>query len=153
MELEQPPMSLFGREIHLKSGFTSKPHSRLLFSARENCFMPHDPARVAGTVAWVSKAKEDLRAAEFELTANPPLTADIESYLPNVQQNDFRKVYRAKAPRAQRKMICHFDRREKSFLDPSHSLGMTALGPSPWRALRLCASRLFSDRLPNEVRP
>ena len=24
---------------------------------------------------------------------------------------------------------------EKSFLDPSHSLGMTALGPSPWRPL------------------
>src|SRR3990172_13411551 len=30
---------------------------------------------------------------------------------------------------------CHFDRREKSFLDPSRSLGMTGLGPSP---LRLC---------------
>src|SRR5882724_11798899 len=26
--------------------------------------------------------------------------------------------------------LCHFDRREKSFLDPSHSLGMTGLGPS-----------------------
>jgi len=25
---------------------------------------------------------------------------------------------------------CHFDRREKSFLDPSHSLGMTDRGPS-----------------------
>ena len=39
--------------------------------------MPYDPARVADTEAWLSKAKEDLRAAEFELTANPPLTADI----------------------------------------------------------------------------
>ena len=26
---------------------------------------------------------------------------------------------------------CHFDRREKSFLDASHSLGMTDFGPSP----------------------
>jgi len=61
-------------------------------------------------------------------------------------------------PRTQRKILRHFDRREKSFLDPSHSLGMTALGPSPWRSLpfdftqggefielRLCASDLFSD--------
>ena len=31
---------------------------------------------------------------------------------------------------------CHFDRREKSFLNPSHSLGMTGLSPPPWR---LCA--------------
>ena len=56
---------------------------------------------------------------------------------------------------------CHFDPfgkqgklREKSFLDPSHSLGMTAL-PVTWRTLRsfdvaqdmLCASHLFSDWL------
>ena len=26
--------------------------------------------------------------------------------------------------------LCHFDRREKSFSDPSHSLGMTGLVPS-----------------------
>jgi hypothetical protein len=25
---------------------------------------------------------------------------------------------------------CHFDRREKTFSDPSHSLGMTGLAPS-----------------------
>ena len=39
--------------------------------------MSDDPTRVADTEAWLSKAKEDLRAAEFELTAKPPLTADI----------------------------------------------------------------------------
>jgi HEPN domain-containing protein len=39
--------------------------------------MPHDPARVADTAPWISKAKQDLRAAEFELTAKPPLAADI----------------------------------------------------------------------------
>jgi hypothetical protein len=32
--------------------------------------------------------------------------------------------------KAQRKTLCHFDRREKSFLDPSHSLGMTGQGLS-----------------------
>src|SRR3972149_7572504 len=37
---------------------------------------------------------------------------------------------------SQRKILCHFDRREKSFLDPSRPLGMTASGPSPWRPLR-----------------
>ena len=31
---------------------------------------------------------------------------------------------------------CHFDRREKSFSDPSHSLGMTDRAPSPLRACR-----------------
>jgi hypothetical protein len=45
--------------------------------------------------------------------------------------------------RAQGTALCHFDRREKSFLDPSHSLGMTGLGPSPWRPLRLCARQFF----------
>ena len=28
---------------------------------------------------------------------------------------------------SQREVLCHFDQREKSFLDPSHSLGMTVL--------------------------
>jgi HEPN domain-containing protein len=39
--------------------------------------MPHDPERIAETRSWLVKASEDLRAAEFELTAQPPLTADI----------------------------------------------------------------------------
>jgi HEPN domain-containing protein len=39
--------------------------------------MSDDPTRVADTRAWLSKAEQDLRAAEFELTAKPPLTADI----------------------------------------------------------------------------
>jgi len=91
-------------------------------------------------------------------------------YLENVKQNDFKKIYRAKhvlsrvegTPSTQRKNLCHFDRREKSlfrakgeifFSDPSHSLGMMGLGPSPWRplrlrsghALRLCAKRSVSN--------
>ncbi len=39
--------------------------------------MQPDPARVAETREWLAKAALDLRAAEFELTAQPPLTADI----------------------------------------------------------------------------
>jgi HEPN domain-containing protein len=39
--------------------------------------MPLDPERVAEVRAWFGKAAEDLRAAEFELSADPPLTADI----------------------------------------------------------------------------
>jgi HEPN domain-containing protein len=39
--------------------------------------MQPDPARVAETREWFAKAALDLRAAEFEFTAVPPLTADI----------------------------------------------------------------------------
>ena len=39
--------------------------------------MPHDPALVAETRAWFSKAGNDLRAGTFELDAVPPLTSDI----------------------------------------------------------------------------
>ena len=52
----------------------------------------------------------------------------------------------AKAQRHQVLKKCHFDRREKSFLDPSHSLGMTGMGSSPLRPWRLCG-RLFGFRL------
>jgi len=39
--------------------------------------MPHDPARVAETKSWFEKAANDLRAADHELTAVPPLTDDM----------------------------------------------------------------------------
>jgi len=39
--------------------------------------MPHDPILVRETSAWLSKAANDLRAAEHELTATPPLLDDI----------------------------------------------------------------------------
>ena len=38
--------------------------------------MPHDPARVEDTRSWLAKANADCRAAAFDLTAEPPLTAD-----------------------------------------------------------------------------
>jgi hypothetical protein len=39
----------------------------------------------------------------------------------------------AKAQRRQVRNSCHFDQREKTLLDPSHSLGMTGIGPTPLR--------------------
>jgi len=39
--------------------------------------MPLDPAKVAETRAWLNKAALDLRAAEHERTATPPLTGDM----------------------------------------------------------------------------
>ncbi|MBI2864935.1 MAG: HEPN domain-containing protein [Chloroflexi bacterium] len=39
--------------------------------------MPLDEARLAETREWVHKAALDLRAAEFDLTSEPPLTSDI----------------------------------------------------------------------------
>ena len=39
--------------------------------------MPLDPAKVTETGAWLSKAVLDLRAAEHERTATPPLTGDM----------------------------------------------------------------------------
>jgi len=39
--------------------------------------MPHDPARLADAGAWFAKAASDLRAAEHDLVAKPPLTDDV----------------------------------------------------------------------------
>ena len=38
--------------------------------------MPHDPARAAEVEAWLAKVASDLRAAEHDLTADPPLLED-----------------------------------------------------------------------------
>ena len=38
--------------------------------------MLHDPARVADTRAWLVKAGDDLRAADHDRTAVPPLLGD-----------------------------------------------------------------------------
>jgi HEPN domain-containing protein len=39
--------------------------------------MPHDPARVSDTRAWLSRAATDLRAAAIDLAADPPLLDDL----------------------------------------------------------------------------
>jgi HEPN domain-containing protein len=38
--------------------------------------MPHDATRVGDTRSWLRKAAEDLRGAEVDLAADPPLTGD-----------------------------------------------------------------------------
>ena len=39
--------------------------------------MQPDPARIAETRGWLSKAALDLRAAEYGRTASPPITSDM----------------------------------------------------------------------------
>ncbi len=39
--------------------------------------MPHDPARVAEARGWLARATSNLRAAEHEFLATPPLLDDI----------------------------------------------------------------------------
>ena len=39
--------------------------------------MPHDSERVADTRAWLVKVSNDLRAAETDLKASPPLLEDL----------------------------------------------------------------------------
>ncbi len=38
--------------------------------------MPLDPVRIADTKGWLIKAANDLRGAEIDLAANPPLVED-----------------------------------------------------------------------------
>jgi HEPN domain-containing protein len=38
--------------------------------------MPHDPARLADTKAWMTKADLDLRVGAHELTPDPPFAGD-----------------------------------------------------------------------------
>lgn len=39
--------------------------------------MQLDPLRLAEARAWLARAAEDLRAAEFEMTARPPLLGHV----------------------------------------------------------------------------
>jgi HEPN domain-containing protein len=39
--------------------------------------MSLDPARVGDAREWLRRASQDLKAADFEFTAVPPLTADL----------------------------------------------------------------------------
>jgi hypothetical protein len=56
--------------------------------------------------------------------------AGLDTYLGNVEQNDSRKIYRAKTPSTQRKIITYFS--------------------EPWRPLRLCARRVFPISISSE---
>ena len=64
---------------------------------------------------------ERVRAASEEektLNRKEPSAAGAATKIRNVSR---------KGAKAAKKAYCHFDRREKSFLDPSHSLGITGL--------------------------
>jgi len=54
-----------------------EPRCRGPCSARESCSMPHDPARVSDTKAWMRRAGHDLRAAAVDLAADPPVLDDL----------------------------------------------------------------------------
>jgi HEPN domain-containing protein len=52
--------------------------------------MPHDPARVADTRAWLQKADNDLRAAEHDQTAHPPLLGDLTFHSQQTAEKAFK---------------------------------------------------------------
>jgi HEPN domain-containing protein len=52
--------------------------------------MPHDPARVADTRAWLQKADGDLRAAEHDQTAHPPLLGDVTFHAQQTAEKAFK---------------------------------------------------------------
>src|SRR6267378_906453 len=54
-----------------------EPRCRGRCSAKESCSMPHDPARVSDTKAWMRRAATDLRAAAVDLAADPPVLDDL----------------------------------------------------------------------------
>src|SRR6266478_6511705 len=70
----------------------------------------------------------------YSYTLKFSLLAQIFRWLVAIQNRDFL---------APSDGLCHFDRREKPFLDPSHSLGMTGLGPS------LCGLCAFARDMPS----
>jgi hypothetical protein len=82
----------------------------------------------------------------FSPVANPLL-----GFLHSLHVKSFSRIYRAKhaLSKVEGAALCHFDRREKSFSDPSHSLGMTDLVPSlgllcvPSTSLRTCFARVI----------
>jgi hypothetical protein len=72
------------------------------------------------------------------------LATPLDTYLGNVEQNDSRKIYRAKTPRRKVTLRVISTEGRNLFFIPSHALGMTGRGHVTWRALRLCARYSFS---------
>ncbi|HXK28820.1 MAG TPA: hypothetical protein VJ646_11250 [Candidatus Binatia bacterium] len=73
---------------------------------------------------FVSTAKVAARRSRNQKTEDAFNHKDLKE--PKVE-NQSNRIDSHKGAMAAR---CHFDRREKSFLAPSHSLGMTDRGPS-----------------------
>ena len=82
--------------------------------------MPHDPARVAETRGWLARATSDLRAAEHEFLATPPLLDDIVFHCQQI------------AEKALKGFLSWHDRPFRK----THSL--EELGEQSWRWTRRC---------------
>lgn len=54
--------------------------------------MPRDPARVADTRAWLQKADNDLRAAQHDRTAEPPLLGDVTFHSQQTAEKTFKAL-------------------------------------------------------------
>jgi HEPN domain-containing protein len=54
--------------------------------------MELDPEFVAETRAWLTKAHDDLRAAEFETTATPPLSSDVVFHAQQAVEKSFKAL-------------------------------------------------------------
>jgi hypothetical protein len=89
------------------------------------------------------------KGKSIQTSIDPARVANFARESVRAKQSDKSKMLSRQDAKHAKKDCCHFDQREKSFLDPSHSLGMTGLGPSP---LRLCASHSFFRFPLSEIR-
>jgi hypothetical protein len=72
----RPATSSCGPTPRSLSACTSPRPCRPRWSARGDCSIPGDPVRAADTRAWLARARDDLRGAEIDLAASPPLLGD-----------------------------------------------------------------------------
>src|SRR5207244_808391 len=73
----EQPTSSCSRAATSRVASTSRPHSPQQSPERVDSSMPPDPVRIAETKSWLVKAARDLRAADHEWSATPPLRDDI----------------------------------------------------------------------------
>src|SRR5438132_6275264 len=57
---------------------------------KENSCMPHDAELVAETKAWFDRAHADIRAADHEWSADPPLVEDIVFHAQQAVEKSFK---------------------------------------------------------------
>src|SRR3990172_3590387 len=80
----------YGPKAPSTAACTSPPPCRLPSCGKERCSMPHDPVLVAETKAWLRKATVDLRAAQHDLSASPPLLADTAFHAQQAVEKTFK---------------------------------------------------------------
>ena len=74
---ERPPTCWFGHGQSLTSVYTLERRYRQPSCAKGGYSMALDPVRIADTRAWLTKVQNDLRGAEIDLAAVPPLLEDL----------------------------------------------------------------------------